>query len=108
MNDKILVVNDLDFEQVVLKSNKPVLVDFYAAWCSPCRMQAPILSELANELDGKIFVAKVNVDECEKLAVSYGINSIPALYLFKDGQVVEKMIGLTSKQELSANIIKHL
>lgn len=108
MNDKILVVNDLDFNEVVLKSNKPVLVDFYAVWCSPCRMQAPILSELANDLDGKIKVAKVNVDECEKLAVSYGINSIPALYLFKDGQVVEKMIGLTSKEQLSATIIKHL
>ena len=108
MSEKIVVVNDLDFSEVVLKSKKPVLVDFYASWCSPCRMQAPILSELADELDGKITVAKVNVDESEKLAVSYGINSIPALYIFKDGQVVEKAIGLTSKQELSAMIIKYL
>lgn len=108
MNEKIIVVNDLDFQEVVLKSKKPVLVDFYATWCSPCRMQAPILVELAEELGDKIAVAKVNVDECEKLAISYGINSIPALYIFKDGQVVEKAIGLTSKQELSAMLIKHL
>ncbi len=108
MSEKIITVNDLDFNEVVLKSKKPVLVDFYAVWCSPCRMQAPILSELANELGDKIVVAKVNVDECEKIAVSYGINSIPALFIFKDGQVVEKTVGLTSKEQLSAMIIKHL
>ncbi|MBQ3234917.1 MAG: thioredoxin [Clostridia bacterium] len=108
MSDKIVIVNDLDFKEVVLNSKKPVLVDFYATWCSPCRMQAPILAELAEELGDKITVAKVNVDECEKLAISYGINSIPALYIFKDGNVVEKAVGLTSKQELSAMLIKHL
>ena len=108
MSDKIISVNDLDFQEVVLKSKKPVLVDFYAVWCSPCRMQAPILSELADDLGDKKVVAKVNVDECEKIAVSYGINSIPALFIFKDGQVVEKAVGLTSKEQLSAMIIKHL
>ncbi len=108
MSEKIISVNDLDFQEVVLKSKKPVLVDFYAVWCSPCRMQAPILSELADDLGDKILVAKVNVDECEKIAVSYGINSIPALFIFKDGQVVEKAVGLTSKEQLSAMIIKHL
>lgn len=108
MSEKIITVNDLDFKEVVLKSKKPVLVDFYAVWCSPCRMQAPILSELANELGDKIVVAKVNVDECEKIAISYGINSIPALFIFKDGQVVEKAVGLTSKEQLASMIIKYI
>ena len=108
MNEKIIVVSDIDFKDVVLNSAKPVLVDFYADWCAPCRMQAPILEELSVELGDKITVAKVNVDKSEKLAISYGINSIPALYIFKAGQVVEKVVGLTSKQELSAMLIKHL
>lgn len=108
MSNNIINVNDFDFNEVVLKNSKPVLVDFWAAWCSPCRMQAPILNELADELKDKIVVCKVNVDECEKLAVSYGINSIPALYVFKDGKVVEKSVGLTGKQELSAMLIKYV
>ena len=108
MSEFVKNVTDFDFNEVVIKSKKPVLVDFYAVWCSPCRMQAPILDELASELSDKITVCKVNVDEAEKLAVSYGINSIPALLLFKDGKIVEKSIGLTSKPELASMLIRHI
>ncbi len=108
MNNNVINVNDLDFNEIVLKSDKPVLVDFWASWCGPCRMQSPVLYELAGELEGKVVVCKVNVDECERLAISYGINSIPALFVFKDGKVVEKAVGLTSKDRLSAMLIKHI
>lgn len=108
MNNNVINVNDLDFNDIVLKNTKPVLVDFWASWCGPCRMQAPVLYELAEELADKVVVCKVNVDECERLAISYGINSIPALFVFKDGKVVEKAVGLTSKDRLSAMLIKHV
>ena len=99
MNDKILVVNDLDFEQVVLKSNKPVLVDFYAAWCGPCRMVAPVIHEIAEERED-ILVGKVNVDESPELAAKYGIASIPAVFLFRNGEVVNQSVGFMQKPEL--------
>ena len=108
MSEFVKNVSEFEFQEVVLKSSKPVLVDFYAIWCSPCRMQAPILDELASELNGKITVCKVNVDEAEKLAINYGINSIPALLIFKDGKVVEKSVGLTSKPELASMLIRHI
>ena len=108
MSEFVKNVNEFEFQEVVLKSKKPVLVDFYAVWCSPCRMQAPVLDELAQELHDKIVVCKVNVDEAEKLAITYGINSIPALLVFKDGKVVEKSVGLTSKPELAAMLIRHI
>ena len=108
MSEFVKNVNEFEFQEVVLKSKKPVLVDFYAVWCSPCRMQAPVLDELAQELHDKIAVCKVNVDEAEKLAITYGINSIPALLVFKDGKVVEKSVGLTSKSELAAMLIRHI
>ena len=108
MSEFVKNVNEFEFQEVVLKSKKPVLVDFYAVWCSPCRMHAPVLDELAQELHDKIAVCKVNVDEAEKLAITYGINSIPALLVFKDGKVVEKSVGLTSKPELAAMLIRHI
>lgn len=108
MNDNVINVNDLDFNEIVLKSDKPVLVDFWASWCGPCRMQAPVLHELASELADKVVVCKVNVDECERLAISYGINSIPALFVFKGGKVVEKAVGLSTKDRLLAMLIKHI
>ena len=101
-------LTDFDFNSVIKESKVPVLVDFWAPWCSPCRMQSPILEELATELSGKVIVAKVNVDECESLAVKYGVMSIPCLMVFKDGQLKEKSVGLTGKAELSAMLIKYL
>lgn len=101
-------LTDFDFNSTIKESKVPVLVDFWAPWCSPCRMQSPILEELATELNGKVVVAKVNVDECESLAVKYGVMSIPCLMVFKDGTLKEKSVGLTGKAELSAMLIKYL
>lgn len=101
-------LTDFDFNSTIKESKVPVLVDFWAPWCSPCRMQSPILEELATELNGKVVVAKVNVDECESLAVKYGVMSIPCLMVFKDGTLKEQSVGLTGKAELSAMLIKYL
>ena len=86
-----------NFESEVLKSEKPVLVDFWATWCGPCRMIAPIIEEIAHDYEGKIKVGKVNVDEQEELAVRYGISSIPTLLLFKNGEVAKKTLGYMPK-----------
>ena len=88
-----------NFEEEVLKSNKPVLVDFWATWCGPCRMIAPIVEEIANEYEN-IKVGKINVDEQEKLAIEYGIMSIPTLILFKDGKEVKRILGYREKSQL--------
>jgi thioredoxin 1 len=86
-----------NFENEVLKSDKPVLVDFWATWCGPCRMIAPIIEEVANELSATLKVGKVNVDEQEELAIKFGISSIPTLLLFKNGEVVKKTLGYMPK-----------
>lgn len=89
-----------NFEEEVLKSNIPVLVDFFATWCGPCKMIAPVISELAEKYEEKVKVGKVNVDEENELAMKYQIASIPTLVLFKDGEVISTKIGLCSKSEL--------
>ena len=108
MSECILNVKSSDFNELVLKSDKPVLVDFWAIWCGPCRMQAPILEELCQDLNGKAVIAKVNVDEEEAIAVKYGIMSIPTLMVFKNGEVVEKVVGLTSRADLYSMLIKYI
>ncbi len=97
-----------NFENEVLKSEGLVLVDFWAPWCSPCRMLGPILEELEEEMGEKVKVCKVNVDEEGALAQKYGIMSIPAVFLFKGGEVVETMIGLQPKESFQEAINKHL
>ena len=98
-NEKVIILTAENFEQEVLKSDRPVLVDFWAAWCGPCRMLAPTIDELALENDG-IKVGKVNVDEQEDLAASFGIMSIPTVLAFKDGKLINQAVGVQSKQAL--------
>jgi thioredoxin 1 len=99
-----LNVTSQDFEAEVLKSDLPVLVDFWAEWCGPCKMVGPVIDEIAEELQGKLKVVKVNVDDAQDLAGSYEVMSIPTLLLFKGGEIVEQMVGALSKDLLSEKI----
>lgn len=108
MGDNTFTATDQNFEQEVLKSEVPVVVDFWAAWCVPCKMIAPTLEELGDEFAGKVRIAKLNVDENRNTASSYGIRSIPSLLLFSGGEVKEQMVGVHSKQEISQMISKNL
>lgn len=101
-------VTDDSFEQDVLKSDKPVLVDFWAAWCGPCRMIAPLVEELAGEYSGRLKVAKLNVDEYPALPANYSIMSIPTLLLFKNGRVVARLVGYQTKDKLVQVLEKNL
>jgi len=102
----ILKLDQSNFSDQVLKSTTPVLVDFWAEWCGPCKMIAPLLDELAGEYDGRVHIGKVNIDEDQKLATDYGIRAIPTLLLFKGGQVVGQIVGMASKRDLKAQIDK--
>ena len=101
-------VNDSNFKSEVTDSAMPVLVDFWAPWCGPCRMITPILEELAKEYDGKVKVVKINVDDSPNTAGEYGIRSIPTLILFKDGKVFEQTVGAQSKENLKQLVDKSL
>ena len=97
-------VTDNTFQDEVIGSDVPVLVDFWAEWCGPCKMIGPALEELAVEYDGKIKIAKVNVDENQSLAAEYGVRSIPMMLFFKDGEVKDQVVGLTGKDALAAKL----
>ena len=103
-----LQVTDKNFDAEVLKSSTPVLVDFWAEWCGPCRMLAPILDELAADLGGKLKVVKVNVDEAQELAAQFNILSIPTMIVFKNGEPVNQLVGAMSKDQLLAKIKPNL
>jgi thioredoxin 1 len=100
MSDKIISLSDEKFEADVINANGPVLVDFWAEWCGPCKMIAPILSEIADEFDGKVTVGKLNVDENNDTPPKYGIRGIPTLLLFKNGAVAATKVGALSKTQL--------
>jgi thioredoxin 1 len=97
-------VNNTTFSEEVLKATIPVVVDFWAPWCGPCRMVAPVVEEIAKDYDGKIRVVKINVDDNQELASQYGIMSIPTLCIFKNGECIDRLIGLRQKKEIAKNI----
>ncbi len=99
-----LEITDSNFEEVVLKSDKAVLVDFWAEWCGPCKMVGPFVDELATDYEGKAVVGKVNVDENPNVAAKFGIRSIPTLLVIKNGEVVDKQVGATSKDVLASKL----
>jgi thioredoxin 1 len=99
----ILVLTQENFAKEVLQSPTPVLVDFWAEWCGPCKMIAPILDELADEYEGRVRIGKVNIDEQQGIAAEYGIRAIPTLLLFDKGQVADQIVGLRSKRDLKAS-----
>lgn len=102
MSEKILYVTDDTFEAEVIKSSNPVLVDYWAEWCGPCKMIAPILEEIASEYTGKVTIAKLNIDDNPQTPPKYGIRGIPTLMLFKDGNVEATKVGALSKSQLTA------
>lgn len=104
MSDSIINVTDSTFEETVLNSEMPVIVDYWAEWCGPCKMIAPILDEVANEYKGKLTVAKINIDENQATPQKYAVRGIPTLMIFKNGEVAGTKVGAVSKSQLSAFI----
>lgn len=108
MSEKIIELSDDTFEQDVLKSDLPVLVDYWAEWCGPCKMIAPVLEEVADDYDGKLKIAKLNIDDNPDTPPAYGIRGIPTLMLFKNGEVEATKVGAVSKSQLTAFIDSNL
>ena len=99
-----LELTDANFEELVINSNKPVLVDFWAEWCGPCRMVGPVVEELSKDYDGKAVIGKVDVDTNPNISARFGIRNIPTLLVFKNGQVVDKHVGVAQKSQLAGKI----
>jgi thioredoxin 1 len=108
MADNVTTVSSESWEDDVLKSDRPVLVDFWAAWCGPCKMVAPVLDELAGEMGEKVRIAKLNVDENQEIAQKYGVRGIPTFILFKDGEVADRMTGAMPKSAFEQLIERHI
>jgi thioredoxin 1 len=99
------VINDSNIAEI-LASKEPVLIDFWATWCGPCRMLAPTVDEIAEEFEGRAVVAKCNVDDCEDISMKYGIRNIPTLLFFKNGELVDRTVGVVSKQDIADRLTK--
>ncbi len=100
----VIVINESNFEEVVIKSDKPVLIDFWAEWCGPCRMIAPYVEQIATEYEGKAVVGKVDVDQNDDITAKYGIRNIPTLLFFKGGEMADKQVGMTTKAAIAAKL----
>ncbi len=103
-----LEITDSSFQELVLNSDKPVLVDFWAVWCGPCRMLGPIIEEVAQDFEGKAVVGKVDVDNNQQVSVDYGIRNIPTVLIFKNGEVVDKIVGVSPKEVIAEKLSAHL
>ena len=107
MSDNAIInAGDSDFEETVLKSDKPVMVDFWAAWCGPCRMVGPIIDELSEEYDGKAIIGKIDIDSNQQYAAQFGVRNIPTVLVFKDGELVDRKVGVSSKNDYAEAIDK--
>jgi thioredoxin 1 len=107
-SDKVVTVSEDNWEQEVLKSETPVLVDFWAQWCGPCRMVAPVLDQIAEEMDGKVRIVKLDVDANQQIAYQFQVSSIPTFILFKDGQMADRMMGAAPKTTFQSFIDRNL